>query len=269
MICFCEDCGEKNRLAETSLKNGRVEFRCCSCQYPNSYSISGILKQQELQAPDLHPDIIGSFVYRGEKQPITNHMPESLTESDLETMGNCLTRNFLAAQVLYPDIIELAVAIGDKHITVQMLDADQFILVASTSLSLPSNIRSLLKKLTNMAAGENFPELFVKSSSMNDIKEHILLDHTGKIVAHDMEDPRGTAEMVSLSSRNMKSLGGTRFRYALFSRKQGDCMIVFPCASFCLGAVAKSRQPCMALSESLLSSLLPPLAIHQDPKIVR
>ncbi len=39
-ILFCEDCGEKNRVAADVINSdGRVMFECTSCHYMNNYPV--------------------------------------------------------------------------------------------------------------------------------------------------------------------------------------------------------------------------------------
>ena len=121
-------------------------FRCCSCQYLNSYPVSTDLKEIEIlfKKIQLYPEIIGAFSFHEKNRTITNHMPEILTEADLEVLGIYLTRSCLAAQSHYPDIHEVMITISDKHITIQRIDPDLFIFVVSKTLPLPGEIQDLL-----------------------------------------------------------------------------------------------------------------------------
>ena len=146
MIFFCEDCGDKNDLGKADLKNGKAVFRCHSCQYMNSYTVSNVLKKKDIFSKKIqsHPDIIGAFLYHKENSTITNHMPEILTEADLEVLGRYLTRSYLAAHSHYPDIHEVMITISDKHITIQKIDVNLFFFVVSTTLPLPEAMKELL-----------------------------------------------------------------------------------------------------------------------------
>ena len=112
-------------------------------------------------------------------------------------------------------------------------------------------------------AEKDFPEKFLEISSINGVDQYILLDPDGKVVTHDMKDPEGTAEMVFSSVRDMTVLGGSRFKYALFSRKQGEDMIVFSCAPYCLGVMVRTPSP-LTLAENLLKFLCHTFTTYQD-----
>ncbi len=146
MIFFCEDCGEKNDLREADFKNDRAVFRCCSCQYLNSYPVFVPLKQTDILFEKIQstPGIIGVFLYHGRNHTITNHMPGVLKEADLEVLGRYLTGSYLAAQSQYSDIHEVVICIGDKHITINRVESDLFVLVVSKTFPLPDTIQDLL-----------------------------------------------------------------------------------------------------------------------------
>jgi len=146
MIFFCEECGDKNDLGKADIQNGRAVFCCCSCQYMNSYTVPNALKKTDILLNKIqsHPEIIGAFLYHEHNRTITNHMPETLTEADLEVLGRYLSRSYLTAHSHYPDIYEVMITISDKHITIQKIDVDLFIFVVSASCPLPEAIKKLL-----------------------------------------------------------------------------------------------------------------------------
>ncbi len=147
MIFFCEDCGDKNDLGKANLKNGRAVFRCCSCQYLNSYPVSTDLEKIDslLKKIQSYPEIIGAFLYHEKSRILTNHMPQILTDADLEVLGIYLTRSFLVALSHYSDIHKVMITISDKHITLQKIDPDLFVFVVSKTLPLPEEIQNLLR----------------------------------------------------------------------------------------------------------------------------
>lgn len=158
MIFFCEDCGAKNDLGEADFKNGKAVFRCCSCQYMNSYTVPAAWNKKDILLKKIqsHPEIIGVFLYHGKKGIITNHMPQLLTPADLEVLGRYLSRSYLAALSHYSDIHEVMIAISDKHITIQRIGLDLFFFVVSTSLPLPEVIKELLISARKKDNGNDF-----------------------------------------------------------------------------------------------------------------
>lgn len=42
MICFCEDCGQKNVLSFRKPGNSRIIFKCTSCGYHNNYLLESV-----------------------------------------------------------------------------------------------------------------------------------------------------------------------------------------------------------------------------------
>ncbi len=146
MIFFCEECGDKNDLEKADIQNGRAVFRCCSCQYMNSYTYPNGVKKTDtfLKKIQSHPEIIGAFLYHGQNRIITNHMPGTLTTADLEVLGRYLSRSYLMAQSHYPDVYEAMITISDKHITIQNIGADLFLFVVSKSCPLPQKIKKLV-----------------------------------------------------------------------------------------------------------------------------
>ena len=58
MIFFCEDCGGKNLLAPTQLKDGKAVFRCDSCDYLNSYSFSTPEEKEVLDLNVIHTNLL-------------------------------------------------------------------------------------------------------------------------------------------------------------------------------------------------------------------
>jgi len=152
MIFFCEDCGAKNDLGRADLNSGRAVFRCCSCGYRNSYTIPSTESQTNILIKKIqsHPEIIGVFVYHAEKGPVKNHMPKMLSRADLEALGSHLSQSYLTALSCYPDIHRVMMAISDKHITLERLGSDQFLVVVSTRLPLPAAIETLLIAVNKM-----------------------------------------------------------------------------------------------------------------------
>lgn len=158
MIFFCEDCGVKNDLDEADFNAGRAVFRCCSCQYMNSYTVPGVWNQTDILLKKIqsHPEIMGAFLYHGKKGILTNHMPEILTPADLDVLGRYLSRSYLAALSHYPDIHEGMVAISDKHITIKRIGLDLFFFVVSTTFPLPEVIKELLISAKKKDNGNDF-----------------------------------------------------------------------------------------------------------------
>lgn len=146
MIFFCEDCGEKNDLEKENLHQGKVLFRCSSCQYSNSYAVFSTLESTDLLLKKIQsdPDIIGCFLYHERTSALINHMPGVLKENDLENMGHYLAQSYLAAVSRYPDIRNLTITISDKHITILTIEPHLFLFVVSNSLPLPKAVQVLL-----------------------------------------------------------------------------------------------------------------------------
>lgn len=146
MIFFCEDCGAQNDLGTADFKNKRAVFRCCSCEYMNSYAVPAARNETDNFFKKIlsHPEIIGAFLYHWKNRTITNHMPEILTRADLEVLGSYLSRSYLAGLSHYSDIHEAMITISDKHITLQKIDTQLFVFVVSTTFPLPGAIKDLL-----------------------------------------------------------------------------------------------------------------------------
>ena len=136
MIFFCEDCGEKNFLTQSQLKNGKAVFRCDACDYMNSYAFQTSEKQylkiidpffKDIQGA---PDIIGSFLFHRKTGILKNNMPDILKEPDLLILGKTITNNYLIGRSQYPDINEMTMVIANKNMIVKMIDDDLMVIIA-------------------------------------------------------------------------------------------------------------------------------------------
>lgn len=158
MIFFCEDCGKKNDLGKANFKNGKAVFRCDSCHYLNSYTLSEDLTKNDILLKKIvsYPIIIGAFLYQRKNRVIANHMPEILHKDDLEMLGSYLTRSYLNAQSLYSDIDEVMITISDKHIIIQKIAPDLFIFIVSTTLPLPDPLQELLASAVKKDVSNDF-----------------------------------------------------------------------------------------------------------------
>ena len=160
MIFFCEDCGEKNILAQTQLKNGKAVFRCTACHYMNSYAYpisKKNLKKIDQFFKDIQasPEIIGSFLFHGKTGLLKNNMPDMLKESDLKVLGKTITNNYLIGCSQYSDINEMTLVIANKNMIVKMIDSNLTLIIVSKTFPLSKNILNKLDRLVSDSTGQN------------------------------------------------------------------------------------------------------------------
>ncbi len=145
MIFFCEDCGEKNILSPTQLKDGKVVFRCKSCRYLNSYRTkpaeNPYLKKtdDDLNLLRHFPEIIGSFLFHRKTGVLKNNMPGILKKTDLNILGKILTQNYWACYAQYTDVHEMALIISNKNIMVKMIDRNLALIIVCKTFPLSKN----------------------------------------------------------------------------------------------------------------------------------
>lgn len=155
MIFFCEDCGKKNFLDKTELKDGKVLFRCSSCNYQNSYYFKEkqekYVKKIDLFFKEIKQidEIIGLFLFNTKRGVLKNNMPVLLEAKDLDLLGKMLVKNYLICLSLYTDINEMTVFISDKTMVVRQINNNLFILLATKKFPLSQKV---MVKLTSLAA---------------------------------------------------------------------------------------------------------------------
>jgi len=155
MILFCEDCGKKNILDSTGIKNGKALFRCDSCNYLNSYYITAVPAThfdkigEFLNSIQPFPEIIGSFLFHKKTGLLKNNMPEILKATDLNTLGEILINNYLACRSQYNDVTEMGLIISNRNMIVKMVDKDLAVIIASKIFPLSKNIMNQLACLVS------------------------------------------------------------------------------------------------------------------------
>lgn len=155
MIFFCEDCGEKNILSPTQLKDGKAVFRCKSCRYLNSYRTqpaeNPYLKKtdDDLNLLRRFPEIIGSFLFHRETGVLKNNMPGILKKNDLDILGKILTQNYWVCHAQYPDVHEMALIISNKNIMVKMIDRNLALIIACKIFPLSKNCMDQLDRMVD------------------------------------------------------------------------------------------------------------------------
>lgn len=161
MIFFCEDCGEKNFLTQTQLKNGKAVFKCDACNYMNSYayqiSEKKYLKKINQFFKDIQtsPEIIGSFLFHGKTGVLKNNMPDMLKESDLKILGKTITNNYLIGCSQYSDINEMTLVIANKNMIAKMIDSNLTLIIVSKIFPLSKYILDKLDHLVSDNTGQN------------------------------------------------------------------------------------------------------------------
>jgi transposase-like protein len=85
MILFCEDCGAKNRVDTSALKNSRAAFICSECRYKNNYfleesgsSPSPKQRDENLSQTKGAKTVLGYFIMTREHRIVKNRMPSML-----------------------------------------------------------------------------------------------------------------------------------------------------------------------------------------------
>lgn len=175
MIFFCEDCGEKNALGEEQVINGIARFRCCSCNYLNSYpmplkkgmSISDQSRPlpetghdptgiaiEALNEINMFPHVIGSFLFHYDNGIQVNSMPEVLGEKELITLGEILAKNYYAGRSGYPDITEAALVFKKRGIIARNVSGKRFIAVISDAFPMPPEFTKLLDRVVERLMDE-------------------------------------------------------------------------------------------------------------------
>ena len=161
MIFFCEDCGKKNILSPTQLKDGKAVFRCNACNYWNSYSVK-TLEEPDLKRADAvlnrlppFPEIIGSFLFHTATGVLTNNMPDMLNNSDLDVLGKLLTKMVSAGRSQYPDVKEMALILSSKNITVKMMNKDLAVIIVGKIFPLSKPLRDQLGQLGSTGTAQN------------------------------------------------------------------------------------------------------------------
>ncbi len=74
------------------------------------------------------------------------------------------------------------------------------------------------------------------------VDQYILVDHHGRIVTHDMEEPERISRMVHTSGQRLSALGRANFMYVAFSRRNNRNLLIFPVGIYHLGVI---KQPDM------------------------
>ncbi|SDT95534.1 hypothetical protein [Desulfobacula phenolica] len=145
MIFFCEDCGEKNILSPTQLKDGNAVFRCKYCRYLNSYRTKPAKKPYLKQIDDdlnLHrrfPEIIGFFLFHRKTGVLKNNMPGILKKTDLDILGKILTKSYWVCHAQYQDVHEMVLIISNRNLMVKMIDRNLALIIACKSFPLSKN----------------------------------------------------------------------------------------------------------------------------------
>ena len=118
MIVFCEECSQRNTINEEQVKNCRVTFRCCVCNYLNTYpliwkkekaldrrqfkesgALVGLIRPfgQILETVNRLSGVAGSFLYDSANGVRVNAMPKEAKHKGLIDLGSRLARQFKLA----------------------------------------------------------------------------------------------------------------------------------------------------------------------------
>ncbi len=100
-----------------------------------------------------------------------------------------------------------------------------------------------------------FPGKFLQISKIKGVAQYIFLDNTGNVAAHDIKDPKRASEMVFSSGQNIQAIGRNNFKYAVFSRKNQNSIIIFPIGNYFLGVVKQKDTDILALVDIILKFL--------------
>ncbi|CCK80567.1 hypothetical protein [Desulfobacula toluolica] len=171
MIFFCEDCGEKNILSPTQLKDGQAVFRCKYCSYLNSYRTKSAGKVYSKQIDeDLNlfgnlPEIIGFFFFHRKTGVLKNNMPGILKKTDLDILGKILTNSYWVCHAQYQDVHEMVLIISNKNMIVKIIDSNLAFIIACKIFPLSKNSMDLLNRLVDQLV--NQLNLYVRKKKDN------------------------------------------------------------------------------------------------------
>ncbi|WP_300463898.1 hypothetical protein [Desulfobacula sp.] len=148
-------------MSSEQLKDGKVVFRCSTCNYWNSYSVKTV-KAPDLKRADaflktrLHfPEIIGFFLFHTATGVLTNNMPDMLNNSDLEVLGNLLIKTVSIGRSQYPDVKEISLILSSKNITVKMINKDLAVIIVGKTFPLSKPLRDQLDRIGSIDTAQN------------------------------------------------------------------------------------------------------------------
>jgi len=99
-----------------------------------------------------------------------------------------------------------------------------------------------------MAGLEGFKQI----SRLTGVDQYVLIDQKGRIAAHDIKDARRAADMVYSCGKNLFTIGKTRLRYVVFSRKNQKHIFIFPVGNYYLGVVKQKNMNAFVLADNII-----------------
>ncbi len=152
IIAFCEECGKKNILDKSAVKEGMIVFTCSFCNYQNRYSLKDSGHNPIISFMETvknFPEITGCFIFHRQKGITKNFMGKILRESDLLKLGKTLMKNYLACRSCHDDITEMSLVISDKVMVFKPIDRSSAVVIVSKVFPLPSPVQDQWKIYQN------------------------------------------------------------------------------------------------------------------------
>ena len=87
----------------------------------------------------------------------------------------------------------------------------------------------------------NFFDEFLQIAKVKGVDQYILLDNRGKIMATTMKHAEQVSHMVFNCGQNISTIGRSNFKYAVFSKKNGKDILIFPVGNYTLGMVKQKN----------------------------
>jgi hypothetical protein len=100
-----------------------------------------------------------------------------------------------------------------------------------------------------------FSEILLEISKIEGVDEYIFMDNRGNIAAHDIKDSQKVSGMVFSCGQNICAIGRDKFKYAIFSRKNKQDIIIFPVGNYFLGVVKQKKTEPLVLVDIILKFL--------------
>jgi len=100
-----------------------------------------------------------------------------------------------------------------------------------------------------------FSEKFLQIAKIKGVDQYILLDNKGNIAAQDIKNPKKACDMIFSCGRDIKAIGGNKFKYAVFSRKNRQSIIIFPLGNYSLGVIKQEDTDSFVLADIILKFL--------------
>lgn len=96
---------------------------------------------------------------------------------------------------------------------------------------------------------------FLRISKLTGVDQYLIVDHTAKVVAHDIKDPQKLAKIIFSCGQNCFAIGKTQFKYLIFSRKNQKNIFIFPVGNYYLGVVKSKTVDNFILADNIINFL--------------